>query len=82
MNNKATIHEITIASFSITLVFTVLAWRSNSILFGLLALISLSGNLFIEAYKERKQGNHFFFSQYLLRGIAVWAILILVFFII
>ncbi|SHM63824.1 hypothetical protein [Gracilibacillus kekensis] len=82
MNNKASIHEITIACFSITLLLILLAWRNNSLFLGTLALISLSGNLFIEAYKERKKGNRFFFSQYLLRGFALWAILILVFFII
>ncbi|WP_035722558.1 hypothetical protein [Gracilibacillus boraciitolerans] len=81
MNKRASIDEITVTFFSITLVVIVLAWQTGSFPLYLLALFSLSVNLFIEAYKERKRGgNNFFFSQQLLRGISLWLIIIAAFF--
>ncbi|MGP4039512.1 hypothetical protein ACTWP4_06300 [Gracilibacillus sp. D59] len=80
MNTKATIDEITVACFSITLVFTILAWHNGSIFLGMLALISLSVNLFIEAWKEWKKGHPVFFSQFLFRGIGIIAIITITFF--
>ncbi|QGH36399.1 hypothetical protein GI584_21160 [Gracilibacillus salitolerans] len=77
VNKKATIDEISVACFSITLVFVILAWRNGSTLLGMIALACLSINLFIEAWKEWKKGHSFFFSQFVLRGIGIIGIMVL-----
>ncbi len=76
MDKKASINEVTITLFSITLAFIMIAWQMGSFLLYFLALASLSINIFMEAYKERKKGNVFFFSQHLIRGVSLWVIII------
>ncbi|MGN8647938.1 hypothetical protein ACTNEO_05285 [Gracilibacillus sp. HCP3S3_G5_1] len=77
MKKKATIDEITVACFSLTLVLIVLAWQHGSVVLGKIALVSLSINLFLEAWKERKKGHAIFFSQFLFRGIGIIGIMTL-----
>jgi hypothetical protein len=80
VKKKASIDEITVACFSLTLVFIILAWQNQSTLLGVIALASLSINLFIEAWKEWKKGHSFFFSQFILRGIGILGIMALILF--
>lgn len=72
MENKATIHEVTAACFSITLLFVVLAWQFEVFLLWIMALFGLCINLWIEAFKEWEKGNKYFFSQQLLRGVGLF----------
>ncbi|SFM17724.1 hypothetical protein SAMN04487943_10981 [Gracilibacillus orientalis] len=75
MMRKATVDEITVACFSITLVFMVLAWQNGSVFLGMIALGCLSINLFIEAWKEWQKRHAVFFSQFVLRGIGIIVIM-------
>ncbi|MDX8045053.1 hypothetical protein SH601_03555 [Gracilibacillus sp. S3-1-1] len=79
MKKSATINEVTVAFLSLTLVLLTLAWKSGSLIIGILALISLSINFFIDGWKEHKKGQSFFFAQSISRGIGIIGILTIVF---
>ncbi|WP_066188179.1 hypothetical protein [Gracilibacillus timonensis] len=78
---KATIDDIHIACFCMTLALIMIAWVYSSMLLAMIALTSLSINLFIDAFKEWRQGNTYFFSQSLVRGLGLIGTILLILFI-